>query len=253
MRTVFKCAQKILVYSDVEHEYQGIHIRDALSNLPKFLDSSDPDLIHYNRLQEEYANGTANQGDRDAGWKLDRFKYIPMTSMAYNTYPDAKWFVFVETDTAVMWSNLVTWLSQLNHQKPMYIGSPVGGGKAPDWIHDIIFAHGGSGFVVSQAAASMLTDALDKDEQKFVDFAKSDCCGDAALARAYWEVDIKITRAFPHSNGESPETSIFHREWCHAPVFFHHVDDHQIERIHLFNETQSAAKVNQTEGVYVKS
>jgi hypothetical protein len=244
LRTLFTCTHKVLVFSDVEQEYKGLHIQDALTSLPRLLNTSDPDMIHYNRLQEAYKSGDTDSVDGDASWKLDRFKNMPMTSMAYNAYPKAKWFVFIDTDTAIIWSNLVTWLSQLNHRKPLYIGSAVVGGKASDGKSDIIFAHGGSGFILSQVAAESMTRALSNDEQRFMDLAKSDCCGDAALARAFWELDIRITRAFPHSNGEPLESSTFREEWCYAPVFFHHMDERQIEQAHIFDERQSSFKVS---------
>src|ERR1700761_5889158 len=225
LRTLLSCTKHSLVYSDVEQDFQGIHIHNALDHLPQYLEAEDADLIHYNHLQEAYANGTVDAINRDAGWKLDRFKYMPMMQSAYKLYPNAKWYVFVETDTAVLWSNLVTWLSQMDHKVPKYLGSQVVGSKAPNG-KDYIFAHGGSGFFVSQAAARMMVDALSTGEMKFFNFAKNDCCGDAALAKAFWELGILITPAFPNSSGETPESvGNYDENWCFAPVFFHHLDE----------------------------
>src|ERR1700760_434540 len=142
IRTLLKCTKQALVYSDVQQDFQGIHIHNALSHLPQYLETENPDLMHYNHLQEAYANGTAAAIDREAGWKLDRYKYMPMIQSAYKLYPNAKWYVFIETDTAVLWSNLVTWLSQMDPEVPKYMGSQVVGSKAPDG-KDYIFAHGG--------------------------------------------------------------------------------------------------------------
>jgi Fringe-like len=245
-RTLFNCARHVLVYSDVKQNFQGTYIHNALTHLPRYLDVEDPDLIHYNNLQDAYVNGTAASINREAGWKLDRYKYMPMMQSAYKLYPNAKWYVFVETDTALLWSNLVTWLSQMDPTVPKYIGSQVVGSKAPDG-KDYIFAHGGSGFIVSNAAAKMFVTALQTKEWnlKFFNFAKNDCCGDAALAKALWELGIRITPAFPNSSGETPESvADYNKDWCFAPVFFHHMNQNQIEQVYLFDERKSHVTVS---------
>jgi Fringe-like len=245
MRTLLKCAPQSLIFSDVEQNFQGTHIHDALAHiLPKYLDDQDPDLVHYNRLQVEYVKGTTDSIERGAGWKLDRYKYMPMIQTAYATYPKAKWFVFIETDTAVVWSNLVTWLRQMDPQTPMYMGSEVVGGKSPNGKSDIIFAHGGSGFIISHAAAAIMVEALSKDEKKFFDLAKNDCCGDSALARAFWELNILLSPAYPNANGETPESTDYTKGWCFAPVFFHHMNQQAIEDVHSFDERKSSSMVS---------
>lgn len=239
LRTTLQCASNTLVFSDVEQEFEGVQIHNALSHLPEYLEKRDTDLAHYTALQEAYKNGTADTMGRKAGWKLDRFKYIPMLQRSYAAHKRAKWFVFIETDTALIWSNLVSWLGRMNPDKPLYMGSPVAGGNNT-W-----FAHGGSGFVVSRGAAKLMADAPEKKLRKYFRWNAKDCCGDSAMANAFKDLGLLITDAYPHSNGETPGTmENYHDVWCHAPVFFHHMDSHNVELIHDFDQEYSASKVN---------
>lgn len=38
------------------------------------------------------------------GWKLDKWKFVPMVNRTLYEYPDMKWCVFAEGDTFVLWS-----------------------------------------------------------------------------------------------------------------------------------------------------
>lgn len=63
----------------------------------------------------------------------------------FHLYPDKKWYTFVETDTYMFWATMLQFQASLDHTKPYHMGSQ-------NWIGDDAFAHGGSGFVVSNPA-----------------------------------------------------------------------------------------------------
>jgi hypothetical protein len=92
------------------------------------------------------------------GWKLDKFKFLPMVYKALRQMPQAKWVVFVELDTYPMWSNLLDYLSKFDANTPHYIGKQM-------FIGDVLFAHGGSGFALSAPAMRKVTVILSRGLQ----------------------------------------------------------------------------------------
>lgn len=61
--------------------------------------------------------------------------------------PRTKWFVFIESYTYLVWQNVLQYFSLFDAEQPYYIGTPT-------CIGPVIFAHGGSGFVLSSRAVA---------------------------------------------------------------------------------------------------
>lgn len=74
-----------------------------------------------------------------------------MLEETFEMRPNAKCYLFIETDSYVFWDNLAEWLKRLDSNKPWYIGSEVA-----SW--GITYAHGGSGYILSHAAMNKLLD-----------------------------------------------------------------------------------------------
>ena len=136
-----------------------------------------------------------------------------------------------ELDTYVNWDNMYRFLAQFNPKTPHYFGSPVWPKKRP------VFAHGGSGFVLSRGALNKLVArgrmfAENKNSpgtHLFGKDVKSECCGDEVLARVLKECGVAIRGYWPMFNGEKPVSMPFNREqWCEAIITLHHVqaDEH---------------------------
>jgi hypothetical protein len=201
--------------------------------------------VYYLSLIDRHQKGDdIMKGDNTQAWSLDRYKNIPMLRRAYETHPDAKWFVFMDADTALLWSNLLTWLSQMDPSEPRYIGSSVTGGK---WEGggDIHFAHGGTGYIVSQAAAKLIAEETDDEQKKSFETTKGDCCGDSALAVVLRRHGVLITPAFPNVNGET----LYHVEYdkeslCFEPVTMHHMNAEKIRELIWYQDRMSPNKVN---------
>ena len=102
----------------------------------------------YSSLLED---GSGKQKEDAPGWKLDKWKFLPLLDKALER--DARWYLFMEADTYVVWSNLLQWLSMFNPDRHWYLGGP-------SWFGDHIFAHGGTGFVLSRAALEKVTEAI---------------------------------------------------------------------------------------------
>lgn len=80
------------------------------------------------------------------GWKLDKWKFMPMMKWNLLGYPEGiMCYVFMEADSYLIWPTLLDYLKTLDHTKPY-------NSEAEVWIDSIPFAHGGSCFVVSRPA-----------------------------------------------------------------------------------------------------
>jgi len=156
LTTVLRCIPNYAIYSDFEEEFGGHHIHDVFDELDQDLKDSVPDFKLYHQLKTEGRDGLSMDGIAhdgsgasgslsNPGWKLDKFKFLPMIDKALRQMPQAKWFVFIELDTYLMWTNLLDYLSQFDAKASHYIGKQM-------YIGDVLFAHGGTGFILSAPA-----------------------------------------------------------------------------------------------------
>src|SRR5690606_8263145 len=109
---------------DFEEEIEGHPVHDCLRGVDSSIKKNHPDFILYNRLVEhgrqtldpeelsKWTTGTdSNLGNvGNHGWRLDKWKFLPLVDEVLQKRPDAKWYFFMEADTYLVWSNLVEWV-----------------------------------------------------------------------------------------------------------------------------------------------
>nr|AGU10910.1 hypothetical protein [uncultured organism] len=231
--------REILFFSDQQGSIGPFTINDALRNVNESIRMTSPDFEIYRSIRRYQSTGqdieklkeNLDLGDGRSGWQLDKYKFIHMVEEAFQMRPNAKWYVFMETDSYIVWNNLVEWLSALNPTKPLYLGAAV-------FIGDTAFGHGGSGYVLSSAAMNRLLGP----EQPQGLAAKWDlemhkhCCGDLALALALKDKGINVQGAHPLLNGLKPTTLTYgpFEHWCQPVVTMHHVLPHEVSSIWRF-------------------
>ncbi|KAF1958575.1 hypothetical protein CC80DRAFT_14866 [Byssothecium circinans] len=215
-----RCKQDLLFFSDRAAEYYGWHIIDALGSLRPEYKYHNPDFDVYDRIQRAE---TTEERSRD-GWRLDKYKLLPMMELTWRQRPNKNWFVFLELDTYVNWDNMHRFLSHFDPETPHYFGSPVWPRKKT------VFAHSGSGIVLSRAALNKLmsrgrmfaenhhapgTHLFGQDMTK-------ECCGDEVLAKVLKQSGVSLRGYWPMFNGETPSTARFGGEqWCEAILTLH--------------------------------
>ena len=122
-----------------------------------------------------------------------------MVSDAYRTFRGRKkWYFFIEADTYVSTHNLLLWLRELNPSERIYAGAQV-------VIGDTEFAHGGSGFLMSDAAASVLAKTYRDEAEHWETAVAADCCGDKIVAEILVAASptVRLLRSFPLVQGET--------------------------------------------------
>ncbi|OQD85637.1 hypothetical protein PENANT_c009G00540 [Penicillium antarcticum] len=226
LTSVTRCISNLLVVSDLETEVLGHQVYDILADIPLSARQKIPEFSGHNALQ----NGTKGI-DGAAGWRLDRFKFLPMIERAKKVNPTAEWYVFLETDTYFVWDNLFRMLEQFDPSVPLYMGSPAPG-RGLEKGGVIWFAYGGSGFVLSRAAVDKLM-ARDGGRygqfvgpsvsDQYLQMVTDDCCGDSVLGTALYEKGIKLSGMWPMFNAHPLHSIPFGNEhhWCQPVISMH--------------------------------
>ncbi|KAK9234746.1 hypothetical protein V1525DRAFT_412093 [Lipomyces kononenkoae] len=236
------------VYSDAPDVVAGIPVIDILADTKP--ETKESDQFETWRQQQaliaEHANIEISQAGITGGWQLDKYKNIPMVAHGYKTYPTAKWYIFMDADTYILWPNMMRWLSTLNPDDMLYMGSVTYlGGVTP-------FVHGGSGVVMSGALIRKTFGQEPELAGQYESYSKHHCCGDHIISHAFRDrgvIPVLTGDGYPfvawrfqggyHGDlqAEPPITVRFSKlNWCEEIVTFHHLTAHDIEKIYEFEQ-----------------
>ncbi|EUC46730.1 glycosyltransferase family 31 protein [Bipolaris oryzae ATCC 44560] len=249
-RTTLQCVPHYVIHSDLDEEIEGHAVHDVLKGVSDKTKQESDDFKHYHQLQKHGRRGVpqqqvmtslsgSSQGDYmrtdNAGWQLDKWKFLPMIDQAIKEKPDAKWYVFIETDTYLGWNNLLEYLSNFDDSKPYYIGKHL-------YINQVEFAYGGAGFALSNPAIMKVSEQRSQHLEEYEEFTKTHWVGDCGLGKVFEDSKIPLHRAFPHFQGDSPATlnpatSKIDRDlWCYPTITYHHVSPAEIEELWEFEQ-----------------
>lgn len=221
LSTSTRCISNLIIFSDREYNLGGRPVYDIIADLPPSYMTNNSDFNTYRGLPEDKPG---------SGWRLDKYKFLPMVERAYQMNPTAEWFVFQEADTYMVWDNLFRLLEHFDPNVPLYMGSPSPGHGLPEggvtW-----FAYGGTGVVLSSAAVKRLVTREVGQYGEFVqpslteryeDVVKSDCCGDSVLGWVLYEAGIPLSGLWPLFNPH-PFHSIPFADayWCQPIISAH--------------------------------
>ena len=233
--TLFKCTPHFMIFSDLAQDFADYVIHDAIAPVSKHYREHHEDFELYRKLIQYQREGQdVSKLKGDGGWNLDKWKFLPMLFKAFETAsPEVEWFVMMEADTSVSWTNLLQFLKTMNPDKPFYLG-------AQNVIGDTTFAHGGSGIIMSRQAAKQLRNfrndmGKEKYDERWEELTSTSCCGDEIVARALLEVDIALTPAWPLIQGETVASLDWtENHWCTPAVTWHHVTPIEIDAMWQF-------------------
>ena len=258
LSTSMRCFPNYLIFSDVEETYHGEHIHDALADISPNILETHPDFELHRRLRQNGGRGRAalnsteladGSPDKFAsktgktsnpGWKLDKWKFLPMLNKTLHLHPNMKWYVFTEAAGFILGSMLQQYLATLDSTKPIYAGNPT-------QIGSDIFAHGGSGFVVSQPAMWNLVNYYTAHKTAIEEITNSYWAGDCVLGKTFADAGVPLTWAWPsfqsdypglvnYSGAETHPESKRLRVWCTTPVSYHHMSGAQVEEMWKYEQ-----------------
>lgn len=233
-----------VIYSEVEAQIGNRSVIDILSQFPQTVkDSSDFELYRAIRDWENtnfYIEHTGLPGDDDGppgGWRLDKYKFLPLIEHAGTNWPKAKWYLYTEDDTYMFLPNVLRYLSAYDYRESHWLGGL--GEKL-----GTTFAHGGSGFALSRAAWEQSFGKggdLVKKYQSFVDDA---CCGDYALGKVLNDFGVKFGENHGDEKGSWGFNGLPHWKiefsqdnWCKPVLTWHHAHNRDIARYHALEKS----------------
>lgn len=204
LNTTFRCYKDFIIFSDYEEAFEGYPVRDVLAPMKQDLIDTNVDFALYLRLKQhgraslrgdELSGKASFEGSKSGkkdnpGWRLDKWKFLPMMSELLKLRPDKKWYVFVESDSYPVYSNIIQWLETLDPSKPLYYGSEVQIG--PD-----VFAHGGSVFVMSKPAIEIAARYYGDHEDDLNAWTGGHWAGDCVLGKTLRDAGVPLTWGFP--------------------------------------------------------
>jgi len=101
-------ASDVVIFSDMEGTIGPFIIHDIIKHVDPDIRDNNTQFDVYREIQKLKAQGRSlSNMDSSQGWNLDKFKFLHMTEQALAMRPDGKWFFFMESDTYVIWSNLL--------------------------------------------------------------------------------------------------------------------------------------------------
>lgn len=225
LATVTRCISNLIIISDREAEIRGHRVHDVLADLPPAFRANAWDFDAYHALQQSSANI-----NNTMGWRLDRYKFLPMVERARRMNPTADWFVFLESDTYFFWDNLFRMLDQFDPSTPLYFGSP-SPGCGDEHGQTTWFANGGAGFVLSRAAVDKLVHRAVGAHGQYVDpplalqdefLVTHECCGDSVLGCMLHRKGVKLSGMWPMFNPHPLHGIPFDLPyWCQPVISLH--------------------------------
>ncbi|KAF2758867.1 hypothetical protein EJ05DRAFT_499303 [Pseudovirgaria hyperparasitica] len=227
LTTVSSCIHNLIVVSDLE-ERRGKHdFIDVLADLPQSYRVDNPDFDAY-ALQKAAAQAGEEMQYTGEGWKLDKFKFLPMVEKAHALKPNAEWYIFIETDSYIFWDTMFRLLSQYDPTDQHLIGAPVAGSKAGH------FPYGGAGFVMSKGLMKkyLRPSIFDRSipSEQYEQWAREECCGDIILANVIYDrTGVTMKRLWPTFNGEEfIKVQVDRRTWCVPLLAMHRLSSQQM-------------------------
>lgn len=259
--TTLRCYPNYLIFSDHDEYVQGEHVIDALEDVSDQIKENHNDFLLWRRLRDSGREGLAQDelhgaalaadawtGHTDnPGWKLDKWKFIPMVKRTLQEYPDSKWYIFAEADSYILWASMLQFLKALNADKPHYTGNQMA-------IGEDLFAHGGSVFAVSRPAMENVVAHYEKYKQTIEEFTDRHWAGDCILGKAIRESGTPFTYAWPVLQTDDPGTVPYtapdgslapdpkKRPWCFPSVSYHHITAEVMEDLWKFEQQWIGSK-----------
>jgi hypothetical protein len=246
LNTTLRCVPHFAIFSDYEEDIAGVRTHDVLRSVRNETKRSNPDFGLYNRLHAQGREGLLPADWQDdangpfgkpgnPGWKLDKWKFVPMMDEALKVRPNAMWYVFIEADTYMVWPNVVSWLARLDAKKPFYFGAPM-------QIGDTLFAYGGGGIILSKPALQQVSTFRAQQSELIDHFTANEWAGDCILGRVLKDVGVLLHWAWPMMQTtrvwelDHFSQAYSRTPWCFPAVSYHHMNADDITAMWRFEQ-----------------
>jgi hypothetical protein len=235
-----------VIYSDAPDAIGSREIIDVLANMTSETVRKSNSFRPYLQQQDyDHRQAYVESGDSSGpigGWRLDKYKFLPLIQHAGETKPDAKWYIYMEDDTYIFLHNLLRHLARFDWRDPWYMGNLA-------YKHGDYFAHGGAGFTLSRGAWEQ-SFGTDRDiVDKFEEFTEEHGCGDHVLGHVLKAYGVNFGESEKEQftfgfNAEPHWATPFSRSsWCKPIYSWHHTHVKDVARFYQLERSWDIRKV----------
>ncbi|KAI0095901.1 hypothetical protein F4814DRAFT_457491 [Daldinia grandis] len=240
-KTVLSCVPDYVIYSDAEQTIGGHHIYDFLDQLSETLRDAISEFELYNQLhisvgeEQEYRTGRLDGALRPPNKRHQQWKLLPIAERALQYRPQARWYVFLEADTYMVWQNVLDYLANFDAEQPYYLGSDMN-------VQDVLSPPKELGFALSNPAIEKVAEYWKEYQTEWHQNSNQDWAGDITIEHALQDVGKDSARAFPYLQTNSLATINWaalgpnERFQCSAPLIFHHMTEEEFTLMWKFEQ-----------------
>lgn len=226
MQTSLRCAKTVLFFSDLEQDIGSYHLYGALETIAPEVQQQNSAFEFYRKQQEVWhTNGNVStvmdmrspDSPNDlAAWTLDKYKNMHILEKTWELAPGKEWYILIDADTYLIWSNILRWVPSLDSSKKVYFGSRI-------YLSNVAFAHGGSGTIFPKSLMYDFVVTHKGTAARWDPELHTSCCGDFMLGKALKEYENELVSIRPEMSGQKPSTIPFVSEyWCQPIFTLHH-------------------------------
>lgn len=219
---LLSCVPNFAIFSDHSGEIEGIKVHNALDSIGSETKRTHDEFKEYQLMHAD----SEHKPDVGKTKTLDKWKFLPMVYKTYHLKPDARFYIFIELDTSLSWTNVLQWINRLDYRIPYYSGSPT-------FINSVQLAQRGSGIMLSQGTLRRYVNSYEeKYTSKWEPELGKGCCGDLALAQALGDAHVEFYSSWPMMQGEQPNSLDYTpKHWCAPAVSWHHTNAAVLDEI----------------------
>ena len=218
--STFHCVRNYVIYSDAADKIEGYLTHDVLGDF----DVKLREKIAESRPQRRSEDDTFKTSDPvldsiftagNENWYNEKWKLIPILEKAFKAQPSAKWFIFINADSYIIWSNVLRWLEQYDSRKPIYFGEPMKNEEG-------VYGHSNAGYILSNAALRMVIEAIQRASRQLQVLVINNANEHRALETVMDHIHLQLSDAWPAIQNDSLE-SIDYAEpsvWCTPAGFY---------------------------------
>lgn len=227
---------KILIAEGEGEDVDDVKVFDVYSRLYEGLTDENGDNLSFKMAtkgedqESDLGIEEVKPNEKSLGWIADAHKNLPGFRTLFETYPYADWYMMIDDDTYVLLDNLHSFLAEYDASEPLYFGAAntfTLCDGVENWQHGAIFAHGGSGILLSRGAMLKLL-----EQWQFCIIRYHACwAGDVRLGLCLRNEGVLLTNVKTfHTNPPNDKTVYAHP--CSRPITFHHLLKSQIEKLY---------------------
>lgn len=223
LENLLSCVPHHAIFSDHSGFIGNYSVHDCLDEIPAAIKEKHEEFKDY-ELQKQIKVDSVSK-------HLDRWTWLPMVYKMYKLQPDLRFYLVIEPDTAISWTNLLQWVARLDSRIPYYAGAPLHLGETK-------FVQRSSGILLSNTALKKFAKAYDElYESEWQARVAGESLGDVVLATAMADAQVETYGAHPLLQANTPWSVSWDRKyWCVPAVGFHHMGKEQLTQAWNFQK-----------------